>query len=145
MYVWAYMCVCQSVCACVCVCVCVCVCACMCVCVCVCMHKHIHTCRCLCNGCKILFTCTKCSVCDVDIHSSYCHSLCVQLAICHGLLADMNECETKKMCPNGQCFNMDGSYKCVCNPGYRQSPNQQICYGKSHTSKLPRLAQFLDL
>lgn len=33
------------------------------------------------------------------------------------------------MCPNGRCVNVDGSYKCVCNRGYRQSPNQQVCLG----------------
>lgn len=43
----------------------------------------------------------------------------------------MNECETAQMCPNGRCVNMDGSYKCVCNPGFRQSANQQICFGKN--------------
>ena len=42
----------------------------------------------------------------------------------------MNECKSDDpMCPNGKCVNMDGSYKCICNSGFRQSPNQQICYG----------------
>ena len=45
-------------------------------------------------------------------------------------ISDMNECEQSKMCPNGRCINMDGSYKCVCKPGYKRSPNQQICYGE---------------
>ena len=44
-------------------------------------------------------------------------------------VSDMNECKEKGMCPNGQCINMDGSYKCRCNRGYKQSPNQQICLG----------------
>jgi len=42
----------------------------------------------------------------------------------------MNECEHAGMCPNGECVNVAGSYKCQCNPGYKQSPNQQICIGK---------------
>lgn len=42
----------------------------------------------------------------------------------------MDECEHSGMCPNGECINMDGSYKCVCKPGYKQSPNQQICIGE---------------
>ncbi len=46
----------------------------------------------------------------------------------------MNECEAGEMCPNGECFNMDGSYKCRCLPGYKQTPNQQICIGKSYGS-----------
>ncbi len=44
---------------------------------------------------------------------------------------DMDECEHTQMCPNGDCINMDGSYKCVCKTGYKQSPNQQICIGES--------------
>ena len=42
----------------------------------------------------------------------------------------MDECSHEGMCPNGQCINVDGSYKCHCNDGYKQSPNQQICIGK---------------
>lgn len=42
----------------------------------------------------------------------------------------MNECAETNMCPNGRCVNVDGSYKCVCNRGYRQSPNQQVCLGR---------------
>ena len=45
-------------------------------------------------------------------------------------ILDMNECAEAGMCPNGVCFNMDGSYKCRCNPGFKQSPNQQVCYGR---------------
>jgi hypothetical protein len=41
----------------------------------------------------------------------------------------MNECKTSRMCPNGRCINMNGGYKCECNAGFRQSLNQQICYG----------------
>ena len=44
-------------------------------------------------------------------------------------VTDMNECEKSGMCPNGECINMDGSYKCRCNRGYKQSPNQQVCLG----------------
>lgn len=43
--------------------------------------------------------------------------------------SDMNECMESGMCPNGECQNMAGAYKCLCNDGYRQSANQQICYG----------------
>ena len=43
----------------------------------------------------------------------------------------MDECEHDGMCPNGVCVNVDGSYVCRCDPGFRQSPNQQICIGTS--------------
>lgn len=42
----------------------------------------------------------------------------------------MNECATKRMCLNGRCVNMDGGYKCDCNPGFRPSSNLQVCYGE---------------
>ena len=45
-------------------------------------------------------------------------------------LKDVNECATNRMCPNGRCVNMAGSYKCECNPGFRPSSNLQVCYGK---------------
>ena len=54
-----------------------------------------------------------------------------ELLLC---LPDMNECTESGMCPNGRCENMDGAYKCICDEGYRQSPNQQICYGMLHCS-----------
>ena len=34
------------------------------------------------------------------------------------------------MCNNGICTNMDGSFKCVCNPGYVLSSSGFSCIGK---------------
>ena len=48
----------------------------------------------------------------------------------------MDECEHSGMCPNGECINMDGSYKCICKDGYKQSPNQQICIGNITTNNM---------
>ena len=53
----------------------------------------------------------------------------------HCVFLDMNECAETNMCPNGQCVNMDGAYKCICNRGYKQSPNQMVCTGKCHPIK----------
>ena len=33
------------------------------------------------------------------------------------------------MCQNGQCLNMEGSYKCVCNTGYTLSDDGLACIG----------------
>lgn len=53
------------------------------------------------------------------------------------LFTDKNECNENGMCPNGECVNMAGAYKCNCNEGFRQSPNQQICYGETFSSYRP--------
>jgi len=63
---------------------------------------------------------------QICVHISH-DNLYFELNCC----ADMDECEHDGMCPNGVCINVDGSYICRCNPGFRQSPNQQICIGVS--------------
>lgn len=45
------------------------------------------------------------------------------------ILLDKNECEEKGMCRNGICVNGDGSFKCICNPGYKLSPDGHFCIG----------------
>ena len=36
------------------------------------------------------------------------------------MLLDINECsEIPDTCTNGVCHNLDGSYKCTCNSGYK--------------------------
>ena len=44
---------------------------------------------------------------------------------------DINECLNKIICENGECTNLEGSFKCSCNEGYQHSmdgPN--MCLGK---------------
>lgn len=46
---------------------------------------------------------------------------------------DINECEeTTGVCANGRCMNLDGSFSCICNEGYRPSPNREFCTGTHH-------------
>jgi len=40
-----------------------------------------------------------------------------------------DECADTGMCENGRCLNMDGSFKCVCNPGYKLGPTGKHCIG----------------
>ena len=38
---------------------------------------------------------------------------------------------------NGQCVNTDRSFRCICNPGYRLSPDGAFCLGvRVHTGSL---------
>jgi hypothetical protein len=50
---------------------------------------------------------------------------------CHSLSsADHDECTTTNMCLNGMCINEDGSFKCICKPGFVLAPNGRYCTGK---------------
>lgn len=51
------------------------------------------------------------------------HNICLYLA-------DMNECAMNpEICQNGACENLDGSYRCICNPGYRADQSGKRCLG----------------
>lgn len=43
---------------------------------------------------------------------------------------DLDECAETGMCGNGKCVNIDGSFKCVCDPGYQLGPDRKVCVGK---------------
>jgi len=45
-------------------------------------------------------------------------------------IADHDECSETGMCANGQCINMDGSFKCQCHSGFILSPSGHACIGK---------------
>lgn len=41
---------------------------------------------------------------------------------------DVDECEEKQnVCLNGRCENLDGSYLCHCQPGYKLSNDSRAC------------------
>lgn len=43
--------------------------------------------------------------------------------------ADHDECTTTNMCLNGMCINEDGSFKCICKPGFVLAPSGRYCTG----------------
>lgn len=45
-------------------------------------------------------------------------------------LVDIDECNTMPdLCINGRCVNTIGSYRCICNKGYKHNPNGTKCVG----------------
>lgn len=45
--------------------------------------------------------------------------------------ADIDECKVMgNLCKNGRCVNTQGSYQCVCNPGYTTDITSTICVGE---------------
>ena len=57
--------------------------------------------------------------CDLDV------------VVCGFFCLDINECETiENVCEDGQCTNTEGSYFCICDEGYRLSPDRTRCIRK---------------
>jgi len=47
---------------------------------------------------------------------------------------DTDECLIRNICLNGMCINEDGSFKCICKPGYLLDGTGRFCVGKcTHT------------
>ncbi|XP_067332079.1 latent-transforming growth factor beta-binding protein 1 isoform X2 [Channa argus] len=40
---------------------------------------------------------------------------------------DLDECQLHGVCPNGNCVNTVGSYRCMCKPGYIPDPTLTTC------------------
>jgi len=40
---------------------------------------------------------------------------------------DVNECEQNRVCTNGVCTNLEGTYKCECNEGYDYDEENKLC------------------
>ena len=53
---------------------------------------------------------------------------------------DIDECKIAKgICGAGKCINTPGSFRCQCEPGYRNSMMMEMCMGKSHLSLILKL------
>ena len=46
-------------------------------------------------------------------------------------VADIDECQTLPgLCRNGRCLNTMGSFRCVCDRGYKPDISGQYCIGE---------------
>lgn len=45
---------------------------------------------------------------------------------------DRNEClEIPNVCSHGLCVDLQGSYQCICNNGFKASQDQTMCMGRT--------------
>ncbi|XP_031155842.2 latent-transforming growth factor beta-binding protein 1 isoform X2 [Sander lucioperca] len=49
---------------------------------------------------------------------------------------DFDECQLQGACPNGNCLNTVGSYRCMCKPGFVPDPTLTTCICKSYNLTL---------
>lgn len=55
----------------------------------------------------------------------------------------MDECSIRNMCLNGMCINEDGSFKCICKPGFQLASDGRYCKGGCYeTPKVCSLPTF---
>lgn len=48
----------------------------------------------------------------------------------------MDECSIRNMCLNGMCINEDGSFKCICKPGFQLASDGRYCRGECPTASI---------
>ncbi|KAL7879279.1 hypothetical protein AOLI_G00102530 [Acnodon oligacanthus] len=57
---------------------------------------------------------------------------------------DINECRVMgNLCKNGRCVNTEGSYKCVCNPGYTTDISGTLCIDVDECAQAPKPCNFI--
>lgn len=61
-------------------------------------------------------------------HPHFCWTPSLTLTFHVGPWADVDECQLRRPCQH-ECHNTEGSFRCLCPPGYQLLPNGRNCKG----------------
>lgn len=64
------------------------------------------------------------------------------------IVADVDECSTvEDICENGECINQQGTFQCICPPGFEISPDGTKCvdYRQEECYETYERGEFLPL
>ena len=94
---------------------------------------------------SILCTFSSCSFLYCVINTNmYINSALLCSSPCCSV-ADLNECQLQGVCPNGDCLNTMGSYRCSCKAGFIPDPTLSTCIRKSFITLPVSLSLCLSL
>uniref|UniRef100_A0A8C2GKQ6 Fibrillin 2a n=1 Tax=Cyprinus carpio TaxID=7962 RepID=A0A8C2GKQ6_CYPCA len=52
----------------------------------------------------------------------------IHTAVCFSAVSDVDEClQNGLLCQNGRCLNTEGSFQCICNAGFKLTPDGKNC------------------
>lgn len=54
-------------------------------------------------------------------------------------LPDINECEQEGVCQRGVCNNFQGSFQCICDPGYVLTADRSSCIDLDECTRSPSI------
>lgn len=68
---------------------------------------------------------------EQPVNAVFVFTCCIQLltSSVDYWLVDVNECSQSGICNNGQCVNVEGSFRCICSAGYKLSSDGTYCSG----------------
>lgn len=71
-----------------------------------------------------------------------------EYSVYYTFVVDIDECTMfPGICANGFCTNLEGRFRCLCNPGYRLNRNKDACIGTSYiiVIKLLPLSNYIEV
>lgn len=65
--------------------------------------------------------------------------ICMHFFMYIGVITDINECEQEGVCHHGACNNFQGSFQCICDPGYVLTADRSSCIDLDECVRSPNI------